>query len=675
MTKSHADRYHVPFGVFVGTFSSTVLLLTVLMVVREGDPQESWDRLFYAGCLVLAATIVLLSLAGDRVAFRLRAAVTGWPQRLAAAIAILGFGVGVAAYEHHSSMPLQTSLTHWVGFGPLVFVGALLMSGPIWRLLIRLLESGPGRRMWVVTIAVICTLYIPSLVQTSSSVLDMFHTQYVVSDALSIAAGSVPYVDFIPQYQSLTPLLFAPFRGILSADELANLVIVTFSLFGVTAVALGVYLAARAIAPRLDGRVVFVALLLVVPLACVTTLPRFTLQGSIAAFLSALPGRVFFGMILALLTIELVMRSPSGKTYRRRVLATGWIAGLVAWNSQDFGLAAAVVASAMVATRPTLELRERVEQSAIWFAGVSSGLLAYLVGITLAGKKVDAATIGYFQRAAADGGFSEPIQVPGPVYVVIPLVLSLSALAWRMWLSHRESAAVEPQLDRTVATAAYFASWCGLGLPYYINFSFASGQLQILLLPLSVALASFTGLVLAQRNRDQALEVSLSWPRLRPGLRRGLTAATLSSLVVALPLACIVQVPDPRELYRLVGSVERHVWPGPDLMELERAVPLALSVAESSGGGIAYFGEAPNYIRLKYGIEPALRIDNPFEMTALPSVAREGCSWLDSLGVRFLLVGSWGRANFEHDPNGRLCGRYAFVEVPGLPPTTLAIRE
>src|SRR5207245_1027510 len=140
----------------------------------------------------------------------------------------------------------------------------------------------------------------------------------------------------------------------------------------------------------------------------------------------------------------------------------------------------------------------------------------------------------------ANGFGQSPIQVPGPVLVVLPVLLSSVAVGWcLLWRQRGSTASYCATHDWAVMTLAFVGTWATAGFVYYLNRSYASGQLQILLMPVGVCLVALVSL-----GRDSRATSARASSRDVRALRSGLSLFPLA-VVTCLAFASMTQSPNP----------------------------------------------------------------------------------------------------------------------------------
>ncbi|HVZ32677.1 MAG TPA: hypothetical protein VG963_09645, partial [Polyangiaceae bacterium] len=268
--------------------------------------------------------------------------------------------------------------------------------------------------------------------------------------------------------------------------------------------------------------------------------------------------------------------------------------------------------------------------------------------------------VGWFVRHFGGGFGSEPIQIPGPVLLVLPLLVgctvtclaalraqgaTLAAGSWtklglmaRLATRSPRNAPSEPPLASAglspdllpVRQAALIGSYFGVfaiaAFPYYLNRSYASGQLQILLLPLGISLAATLQLIVGSHEWEEQ--------------RRSLGSLILR-WSIAVPIASLLLLPSPRhEWERLRGDHAETHWPG-----AKTAAIVALGQGWKRLGSydtVGYFGTDGNYIEAMTGLHNVTVFNNPLDGSMSRPALQELCSGLSRKGLTTLILGEYG---------------------------------
>ncbi len=647
---------------------ATVGVIVAFAIVRGGNlsnrygvncgelcvRHKPWDKAMFIAAVVFAGLLAV---------YFLRRRPTRAAHVAVSICAVGGLLVGIARIER-SGQRVQFGAPAlprfiWEGFGVPVAIAAVLLAVVLWRGLERIETSRTLRVVLTAAIGLVAFIDLASLVRTLSNFFEPNDNQYVLNEVLAPAAGKVPGATFVPQYVNLYGWLLVPLRHFMSPRGLAQSAMILLSVLGLLSVVLAVTIAYRA----MSSPSFWFAAGVIVPLTCVTVMHGATPWSSIGSALQELPIRVFPAMLLSFLGLEELSRRRAGSVRTWRLPALGVLAGLIAWNCQDFGVAIVIAYSALlVVALPAAKLRKSL---ALWVAGVFGGLALYPLVTVLAGTPIRLDQIALFTRAYGSGFGADLVQVPGPVLVVLPLILSSVAVGWcLLWRQRRRVATGDAPNDRTVLTLALVGTWALGGFVYYLNRSYASGQLQILLMPCGVCAVALVSLA-----RDARSRVARSSPDHRALTRRMSFALLPAALIASLGFASMLQSPNPVRVFKDLADPPAGYGFAPRVTSLSTIHSVEAYVG-TQGGSLGYFGNNGNYIHLVTGLPDLLLYDDPGMLTTSPILLRAGCAYLVDHETTWIVVS----ANADSGNGPDICGSYFPVDVAGLPPRTLFLR-
>jgi hypothetical protein len=644
---------------FVVILAVAGLALVAFHLARAGARDEVWDKRAFLSAGVIALASALWVGLGKQPS-------SIWVG-VAAAAATLGMFVGIGSLELHPGFEIMFPAL-WQGWGPWVLLLTLALSAVIWRVvewksLPRWVRLGLG-----VLAALVCVADLLSFWQTRTALIDAYSAEYIVNEMLAPAAGRVPYSDFVPQYQSLLSWFVWPFRSLLSADQLIEVTLLELNLLGVVGVVLGVWLAHRS----LGRRSLALTLLLVLPLTFVVPFPtRDLFLGSIAAQLPGLPVRIGLGMILAALVIPLLHGMIAGRVSTPRLLSIGAFGAFYLWISQDFGLAAIVAGTFLMLAMPSVSGSLKARALGTVALAFAASLAVYPLLAAAAGRPLDPSTLAFFLRQFGGGFGAEPVQMPGPVLVIVPLILSIALVSlYFIWVLRdaRSDAAIE-QARFAALTGAFLGCWSTLGLSYYLNRSFASGQMQVLFLPVAVGLTGVLGVILALDSVVPAFKelTSGSRPAEDGSVRTHLLRTYPLTLVTALLVASILATPNPRyEWSRLAGALPSQSLPTEPIVPVIRDVTAAKAYASSQGMSIGYFGPFSNYVELMTGVQSLSLFNHPDDLRTGRTAVNIACRRMNALDPDVIVMSDAGREIAAQFREGLLCERYRTDAAPGV---------
>lgn len=630
------------------------IAIVAVQILRDGSRSEAWDRAVY----LIAAAVGLLCMFAT-----LRKGRSPAPSGVAAGVAILVCMTGLYGIESHVGFRDYARVL-WLGFGPWVLALVLLLVPGVFSLYARARLPGPVRSLLAAVATAVLLAMLPAVWQGSSSLMDVYHSSYSINENLAVAAGRLPYVQTAPQYGTLYAWLVAPFASMMTPDGLVQLSLAMMSVANIVALLLGVWLVHAA-----SGRQsLALAALTVLPLSCIGPFPdRDFFSGTIFALPGFVPTRVFPGVVIGAGLVTAWCLAARSTARRAMLCVSMYLAGLNLWHSPDFGLALLVTMLILL-----FILERDAATLACGLCAMLLGALTYPLAGIVAGFAIDPALVGTFLLGFGSGFGAEPIITPGPVLIVLPLMTTMAAISTGLLLRERLSGSPLPAaLRRAVITCALFSLWSAAAFPYYLNRSFASGQMQVLLLPLSIALGAFLHFMLgmddAPRWTARSFFSADNWRA--PRLGRSLALFCLA-MFMALPLASLIAFPQPAaELQRLSDVRGYHRWPQPGhgqlLEDFER-----LRSADPRNTG--YFGIGGNYYQLLTGV-PSLNIFNsPQDLSISAAIMDRACAAIIASGARTIVVDAVGAEVAAAFPDGRLCGVYSPVPLTG---PRLMVRE
>jgi hypothetical protein len=408
------------------------------------------------------------------------------------------------------------------------------------------------------------------------------------------------------------------------------------------------------------------AILLVIPFTALTQFPtREGFMGSIASLLSGLSIRIFPGILLFALVLW-VVTSPRLSPNKSRIafLILGLVAGWTMWSSQDFGIAATITTFVILAIIPFRNGVSKSKSLTFLAIGFVPGFLTYQFVSMAAGHSVNYDYFAFFARQFGSGFGAENMRTPGPVLVILPLIIALA-------VAHLHILRISKSLEGDLALRIYsnsvlgllFASWSTLGFSYYLNRSYASGQMQILFLPISIALGALVGSILYLRERESRAFEKPSFKLLIGAKTRYMSVLTL---VVSLPLSTILLLPNPSiELDRISQGAQSPRWPKPTITASIKDAEAGLAFARNSNVSIAFFGASSNYVSDATGIKSAAILNSPFDLYMSQETVSVACQYLESTKPDYLILSDEGAALFQFE-NQTLCGTYTFSDINGV---------
>ncbi len=588
------------------TFLACSLFINVFLVYQFTNLGETRDKIIVGGSALLAIATYFQKNINQIYKNRYFKIFTNVSF---VAIALTGF---LPVERHDKTFPgIDLSRILWCGFGPPVFIFLIFITMPLAASF--LLSTGKFD-IWRKRLAVLSILLvILSFSQEARTVIDQGHTAYIINETFSFLAGNVPYVDYIPQYQSFYGFAILPFSRFLTSFQLLEVVFLGLFFLSLAAIFILVDLGRRC----LPTKSWITASLLIIPLIGITPFGiRTNFSGSIAALLSAYPIRLFPGLIL----LSIVFYFYKEKHEIRKIdllrfqIVLGFTCGLIVLQQQDFGIAAVCSVQLALLLEPSGNLKQKFQRASIIGFSMLATILILLGLLNFSTDGVHASYLGFFNRQFSGGFGSELIELPGPAMVILPLMFSLLVLHTAKLLKEKQ---LGEELQKSLIgfTATVWMIAC---LPYYINRSFASGQMQILFGLLGLSITCVVG---------QYYDEIKSCESVRKYYKLGIEALFLRSLI-AFPLALTVLLPNPAfDTYRIYKGLQQERFINQDLKNTLSDLKLqkAWVAKKDPSASLAYFGGLGNWVQYESGVRSVNLFSNPNDWLISTKAFRLGC--------------------------------------------------
>lgn len=652
-----------PTALVLGLKAFTVTGFTILLVqlMRGSAQSEGPDKAIYLLAIVTAGIFLLIGLGkGNFVSGKFFYGTS------ALLIASLGI-VGIEQHDPINGVVLSNRL--WLGFGPFVLILALLISGFIFKIL----EWNSLSKIWKTALSTLIgfnlILVLPSFWQSSKTVIDADHSEYVINEMIAPLNGQWPYSNFIPQYQTFYGFLLKPFAASMNASQLSNLAFIGLTIISFLTIGLGAYLAWLA----LDKRSWILAIGLIVPFTALTQFPnREGYLGSIAALLSGLSIRIFPGLLLLLVLIQ-ILRIYKEKFSVQRYLwisIIGFLAGIVSWQSQDFGIAAAITAFLVIALAGSSQIVD-IKSTISYLSGLIMGFSVYPLVAAISGYSVDFGYFLFFARQFGSGFGAERIRTLGPVIIILPLIVLLF-VSHGIYLYKSKAKNSLSSLNYHNSLIGFsFSVWSFAGFTYFLNRSYASGQMQVLFLPIAISLAALIGILLKSPEIEYPRKFLYSNEARK---NKNFFWVLPMALIFSLPLASILLTPNPKvEMSRInEGSVTPR-WPKATVLASVSDARAALQYAKTNNLSIGFFGASAAFVEKETGVRSLSILNSPFDLAMSSDTVRVSCDYLAKINPDVIVASDEGAALFQFEGK-TLCNTYVQRDIPGVRSGHFAVR-
>lgn len=652
-----------PNGLALGlkSFVVTGFVILLIQLFRGPAQSEGPDKAIYLISILVAALFLIAGLTKGSFA-------TGKYFYGVSAIAIAGVGIfGVEQHDPINGVVLSNRL--WLGFGPFVLILALLFATVIFKII----EWNSLSKIWKSIIGVLLlinlVLVIPSFWQNSRTVIDADHSEYVINEILSPVTGKWPYSDFIPQYQTFYGFIFKPFSSAMNAEQISNLVMISLTLLSYAAIIIGVYIAWKAI----DKKSIFLAIGLVVPFTTLTPFPiREGYHGSIAGLLSGLSVRIFPGLVLLFVLIQILTQFRNRVELKRTISLAllGGLAALVAWQSQDFGMASAITTFLVVTFAGSSKLFD-IKSLAALTLGFLPGFLIYPIVASISGHPINFNYFLFFARQFGSGFGAERIRTPGPVLVILPLIVLL-VVTHGIYL-YKSKSKSKPDRDFFVNSLIgfSFSVWSFAGFTYYLNRSYASGQMQVLFLSMAISLAALVGIVL--KSPDINIPKGLIFSQ-ESRKSKNFVWLIPFALIFSLPFATLILTPNPKiELSRIDEGSTTPRWPKASILASVADAKVAAKFAKDNNLSIGFFGASAAYVEKETGVQSLSILNSPFDLVMSQQTIKISCEYIAKVNPDVIIASDEG-ANLFQFQGKTLCDTYIQKDIAGVRSGRFAVR-
>jgi hypothetical protein len=556
--------------------------------------------------------------------------------------------IGVTAVEHYSM-----SKEHPMGFGwKVTLVMVCLLPFTYYYLKSPDKFKKVALLLWIPAVFVSASLAL-AFWQTSTTLLESGHSEYVINEILSPAAGYNTYQDFVPQYSFLLGWLIKPILVSMGAVSGTAFLVNLLTVLGFLSLFIMVFLAKSAW-PKLPWPILLLA---VIPFCSPTpSWNRISFIGPASTLLSGPAIRIFGGMLIGLATVLVARKILFKQTNKVLIVFVGALCSIIVWNNLDFGLAATVASTLVISASGFVSYYKNKLAIIFHLTGQILGHLLVLAFLKSQSGLPDWDLFGWFARQFGGGFGSVTIEMPGAVNLDFPLIMGTAAVGIYFILSRGridfEVADEKTKVQANAAIiAAYFGLFSGFALPYYVNRSYHAGQMSVLYVPLATALIAACSLMVSSTPKIQISNLRNTFP----------------ALILAFMMATVILLPNPSiEIDRITGGNPNGTFPRPPVVAAINEIPASEKYANESGKTIGFYGEGGNYVHMLNGIDSVNIFNSPLDMFQSDASVKLSCDNLKKLKKDLLVMTDSAEQTFAWN-DGSLCdGLYVKEEIAGV---------
>ena len=535
---------------------------------------------------------------------------------------------------------LEYGTVLWFGWGDkfafLTLVVALLLtylfSSHLHRVrgsdrsdLVRLMNAG--------SYVVLLCYYFPSAIQPFKGIIDPYHSRYVLNDLLIMASGKMPYSEIVPAYVGVLgwPLQLISF---LPKELIVNSALVWVNLLVLIEVACIAYLTKKSLNIKYWGLAILipVATIYVKVQPNIYSLEEATYKrawGSIAQFMSMIPGRSVLPVVLLALVAGIATNKNSHKKSMLGIFVGVFIV-ITAFNNVEFGVPASIAAIIVLFFVARLSLITPNDLFKILIGTISTSVLI-LIAYSASNTKLRARDWLAMSKAHGLDSFANEAMPIFGLWIFFYAIFGASALIGSIKLFRTFRLSIPSSQETYSAIILSFNGLWGSATLLYFSGSSIAPRLVPSLIPLALCLAGLGGLLRAQiiATLDDKSE----------SFKNGNFKIVLAPIfyLLLIPVISLTQAPNPSfEWLRMAGNGDR--WSSQEINRMEKYQQLIELRDQKSDYKYVYMGNDGTAISMMSGVENGLGIILVKDLLIGEELRELGCRPALNSGADFALV-------------------------------------
>lgn len=595
------------------------LQLTHLPGLRGTDEFEIRDRISVALLIALIPICAMFSPTKIGV-FRIKV--------LEKSISWLAFGTMFISFAWITHYNTRSIGLVWDGFGEKIALIALVFT-----ILLTFLQNSPltisgldtknfQKTLNPIAGIIAVGLYLPSIFQFPRGIIGLHATNWALNEFIAPLTGHIPFSNFTSEYSSLLGLPLLIFKGIASASSVPIITTMYINSLIVIELLLLAKLINRIFPTMMFGFCFAIPTIL----SFVKAQPNEVQSSSIAEAMTAMPARTLLPIIVLTLLVKWV---TEGNDHRQMILSllTGLATGFTVINNFEFGFTAMLAILFIVFLGSICSAQYFKTRDAILFlAAIVGAFVVFKLGMMLTGNEFHVGRLIAYTRTFGKQSFGN---IPMPtfgLFIFFYVTLSISAilgLRSSRWFSAKKTD--EISITSAQIIAVFVGVWSSLAMFYYAGRSTNAGQLQLFLIPLSLAICSIVKLHLVAAGKPNSVGTFLK------------SGSILIFFFVSVPIAALMQSPSPSfEFSRWTNS--EYSWTVESIRSSEAGIAVADFVTANPNVRVGYFGKNPNLTQLALGVQSVLGVNDPFDLWMSPTIADLACADIGKYNVQIVVV-------------------------------------
>ena len=535
---------------------------------------------------------------------------------------------------------LEYGAVFWFGWGDkfafLTLILALLLTYLVLSYLHRVRGSDRSDLVRLInagSYVVLFCYYLPSAIQPFKGIIDPYHSRYVLNDLLIMASGKMPFSEIIPQYVGILgwPLKLISF---LPKELIVNSALVWVNLLVLIEVACIAYLTKKSLDIKYWGLAILipVATIYVKVQPNIHSLEEATYRrawGSIAQFMSTIPGRSVLPIVLLALVAGLATNKNSHKKSMLGIFVGVFIV-ITAFNNVEFGVPASIAAIIVLFFVARLSLITRNDLFRILIGVISTSVLI-IVAYSASNTKLTARDWLAMSKAHGLDSFANEAMPIFGLWIFFYAIFGASAIIGSIKLFRTFRLSIPSSQETYSAIILSFNGLWGSATLLYFSGSSIAPRLVPSLIPLALCLAGLGGLLRAQiiATLDDKSE----------SFKNGNFNIVLAPIfyLLLIPVISLTQAPNPSfEWLRMAGNGDR--WSSQEINRMEKYQQLIELRDQKSDYKYVYMGNDGTAISMMSGVENGLGIILVKDLLIGEELRELGCRPALNSGADFALV-------------------------------------
>ena len=585
-------------------FAALNFIFIILQFERYENNSERWDLLLFLLLGLTTISFCLIYMFNRETLFK--------TNYLIIFFAFYGLFKGVATIEFRVLDIWEKPFSYylWSGFGWQVILVSFLLSFFIYNFLFSESKLNTFNRLFLSIYLVSSALL--AYWQNTNSLIDVNHSNHVFNELFAAKNSKLHFSSFIPQYQSLYTFL-----GIFIKNKTTEEFIDAQLLIMFITTLLTILICLKFVKDSNSKFNYLTAVILTLPFLVVA--PIFYLRqsdlGTMATLLSAFPIRLFPSILLIYLCLSSIKFDIGNISFNKaKISITGFLAGLNIWNNYEFALVTIVTIlgfiSLLCVENKKIKFKKLLPPSIIFIINSVIGFSIIPIVYNFRNIELNFSYLGWWTRQFVNGFGNTRIMIPGPSMFVLSMMFVLFAIHFYFLYSYKQYPEKNFQsIIKNSSTGLIISIFCILGSPYYLNRSYASGQLQIFLFFIAVSFAILIGtlVITSGSHKKYAFDSFAS-------LKNNLVNLFFMTLLATFVSSVLISSTPYYEYKRIASTINNPNWPDSNFSKIFEEIEKYYIKNNILPEEIGYFGDFSEIVEYKTGVKSLMFITGAIDV-------------------------------------------------------------